>query len=379
MPRVASTLAHLPPETLKWARESTGYSTRDAADKLGLWRWQIEAAELGESLLTLRQAETLAKFYERPLAALFLPSPPAEEPQEAQFRRLPGAPEPPWPPDIVKLIRRVRRRQVAADEILDALEEPPAWVATARQVSRYERASLASKMRELLGVALSEQLMWNDPDGYTGLRAWVDAVEALGVFVMQHGAPVSVMRGFAAVHPTVPGIVVNSKDDARARAFTVVHELGHLALASTGARVGPAMEAWCEEFAGNVLMPAGALSDQFNRTSGSAEQRIDQLALAFGVTPLAAAVRVARTGLLSQTAADVVIDMIRARPARVRSSGGNFYRNKITWLGPRFVRLVLEAADSQAVTLSGAAGLLEAKVNQFQRLRETLDQRAEFG
>lgn len=380
MPRVASTLAHLPPATLKWARESTGYSTREAADRLGVYRWQLEAAEHGDDLLTLRQAEKLAAFYGRPLAALFLPSPPHEEPQEAQFRRLPGAPEPPWPPEMVKLIRRVRQRQEAADEILDTLEEAPDWPHIAQWLSTFHPDRLASELRDRLGVSLEAQLGWNDPQGYSGLRAWVDAVEALGVLVMQHvGVPVDLMRGFAAVHARVPIIVVNSKDDPRARAFTVIHELGHLALAATGSRTGQETEAWCNEFAGNVLMPATALSDEFARTVGDNEHRIYQLALRFGVTPLAAATRVKRSGLLPEDAAEALIAAIRARPPRERSGGGNFYRNIVTWLGPSFVRLVLEGADSQAVTLSSAAGLLGTKVNQFQRLRETLDQRAEFG
>jgi hypothetical protein len=43
--------------------------------------------------------------YGRPLAALFLPEPPEEAPQEAQFRRLPGAPAPPWPPAMHLLAR----------------------------------------------------------------------------------------------------------------------------------------------------------------------------------------------------------------------------------------------------------------------------------
>jgi hypothetical protein len=56
--------------------------------------------EAGNELMTLRQAETAADVYDRPLAALFLPAPPEEEPQDVQFRRLPGAPEPPWGPEI---------------------------------------------------------------------------------------------------------------------------------------------------------------------------------------------------------------------------------------------------------------------------------------
>ena len=381
MPLMASsTFAHLSPETLRWARESTGYTTRDAADKLGVYRWEIEAAEQGDNLLTLRQAEALAEFYGRPLGALFLPTPPSEEPPAAQFRRLPGAPPPPWPPAMHKLIRRVRERQEAADELSDALDEPLRWAQVAAQLTGVARGTLPEQVRELLGVSVAEQRGWNDREGYRGLRAWVDAVEACGVLVMQDGSmPVPTMRGFAAIHSTVPAIVVNTKDDARARVFTLIHELGHLVLAATGSQVGPETETWCDEFAGQLLMPLSDLSEVFRFTSGSIEQRVDQVAHEFGVTPLAAAVRLARTELMPQWKADSVIETITGRPPRQRSSGGDYYRNKVTWLGPSFVRLVLDAVDGQVVTLSSAAGLLGAKVNHFQRLRETVDSRAEFG
>lgn len=80
------TVAHIEPCVLRWARESAGFSTREAADAIGIERWQLELIEDGGELLTLRQAEKAADLFGRPLAALFVPGPPQEEPQEQQFR-----------------------------------------------------------------------------------------------------------------------------------------------------------------------------------------------------------------------------------------------------------------------------------------------------
>lgn len=368
------------PEVLRWARESVGYSAQEAASKLGIFTWQLEAAEDGIELLTLPQVEQAAELYDRPLAALFRPSPPHEEPPEAQFRRLPGAPEPPWPPEMHRLARRVRQRQAAADELYDLLDETPPWPETARQLSRVGHDDLATVARRRLGISVDEQASWQDSSGYAPLRAWVDAVEAQGVLVMQDGSmPLATMRGFASMHDSVPAVIVNTKDDPRARAFSIIHELGHLALAATGALVGSHTEAWCNEFAGDVLMPLDALREALVMSDGTDLELTGAVALRFGVTPLAAAVRIARAGLVGRDRASQLIAALRRRPRRERSPGGNYYRNKITWLGPAFARLVLEAADAQALTLSNAAGLLEAKVDHFQKLRETLDRRAEFG
>jgi Zn-dependent peptidase ImmA (M78 family)/DNA-binding XRE family transcriptional regulator len=377
---VATTLAHVTPEVLRWARESIGYTLDQAAARIGVNPEKLENAERGDIQLTLRQAERAADVYERPLAALFLPEAPAEEPQEAQFRRLPGAPPPPWPPEMQALARRIRARQDAAAELYETLDDEPPWGEVVAEQFQVDDYLLATTARTVLGLRLAEQERWRDTSGYTPLRRWVEEVERLGVLVMQDGSmPVEVMRGFAAVHPTVPAIVVNTQDDPRARAWTVVHELGHLIRTALGLPDGPETEDWCEEFAGEVIMPTRWLDRVVQQLPGrDALAKVDEVALIFGVTPLAAAVRIARNQLMPRDEIEAVIAAIRRRPPRGKGGGGNYYRTKITRLGPGFIRLVFNAVDGQALTLSNAAGLLEAKVNNFDTLRRTLETRAEF-
>jgi Zn-dependent peptidase ImmA (M78 family) len=374
---VTSTLAHVTPHVLRWARESVGYDVDAAADKIGVKTEKLEGAESGDLLLTLRQAERAAAVYHRPLAALFMSEPPIEDPQQAQFRRLPGAPQPPWPPEMQLLARRVHDRQEAAVELYDALDEEPPWVSVANDLARVGDAA-PEFVRQLLRIGFDEQTEWHDQSGYTALRAWVDAVESLGVLVMQDGSlPVEMMRGFAAPHAQAPLIVVNTQDDARARAFTIIHELGHLSLAATGRRVGSDTERWCDEFAGEVIMPRGWLQDVLGEFRGRDPlDAIDALALRFGVTPYAAAVRVARSDLWDQSIIDGVIQAIRDRPAHDRGGGGNYYWTQIGRLGPSFIRLVFTALDGQAITYPVASSFLEGvKVSNFDKLREYLTRR----
>lgn len=375
--------AYVTPLALKWARESIGYTLEAAAEKIGVKPAKLAQAEHGEVHLTMRQAEKAAGVYQRPLAALFLPEPPQEEPQEAQFRRLPGAPRPPWPPEMRALARRIRTRQDEAAELYEALEEEPPWVSVEIEyVDDTER--FATRARNVLGVGLDEQHSWHDQTGYAALRAWTDSVEALGALVTQDGTlALDVMRGFASTHPTVPAIVVNTKDDARARAFTIVHELGHLLRAKAGRPVGPTLEAWCNDFAAGVLMPEGAFIGDFERARRpDLLQTVDALALSYGVTPLASAVRVARLQLAPEADVDSVLDRIRLRSAaapRSEGGGGNYYLTKVARLGPSFVQLVFSALDNQALSYPAAAGLLGVKVNHFDKLRERVVERAGGG
>lgn len=162
------TLAYVTPEVLLWARESAGYSVEDAANAIDLSWSELETVEQGYDLLTLRQAEKLATLYGRPLATLFLSEPPAEEPQDTQFRRLPGAPAPPWPAAMRLLARRIRERQDSAIELYDALDEEPPWTTRATDFVARDRASLPRVAREVFGIGRDEQTGWSEK--YAPLR-----------------------------------------------------------------------------------------------------------------------------------------------------------------------------------------------------------------
>lgn len=197
---------------------------------------------------------------------------------------------------------------------------------------------------------------------------------------MQDGSmPVEDMRRFASIDSAVSVVVANTKDDPRARAFTVIHEFGHLVLVANGVPPDRHTERWCNEFAGDGLMPADWLAEAFRESAApSLLGRIEQVARTFSVTPLSAAVRVHASGLVAPRDGDDVINEIRSRawqPAPARS-GEDYYLNQIAGLGPRFIHLVFSALDDQAVTYPVASILLAGvKVNHFERLRDQLARR----
>lgn len=334
---------------------------------------QLERAEQGGAHLTLRQAELAAHAYGRPLAALFLAEPPKAEPAEAQFRRLPGSPGPPWGHEMRVLARRVRERQDAAVELYELLEESPPWQSVEIEYTA-DPVALGARLRTVLEINLPEQRAWRDRTGYRPLREWVRAVGDLGVLAMQDGSmSVEELRGFASIHDSVPAIVANTNDDPRARAFTVIHELGHLLRARAGHDPLSTDEEWCNDLASSVLMPRDAFTDDFDRQAGRLLTVVDELALLYGTTPKAAAVRVARLRFVSQDAIDEVLGSIeeRASGAAERSSkGGNYYSTMVGRLEPAFIGLVFAAVDGQELSYPVAAGLLGVKVNNFAKLRE---------
>lgn len=86
----ASIPAEVTPSVLEWARKEAGLPPERVAKRTGVSPERLLAWERGEAKPTVRQAQTLAKFYHRSLSAFFLPQPPSLPPLAAEYRRLPG-------------------------------------------------------------------------------------------------------------------------------------------------------------------------------------------------------------------------------------------------------------------------------------------------
>ena len=174
------------------------------------------------------------------------------------------------------------------------------------------------------------------------------------------------MRGFAAPHARVPAIVLNSKDNVRARAFTLFHEVAHL--------FGPAdmTEERADAFSAHVLMPRDAFRHSFAQSVATQLlEKIDAISRLYGVTSDAAAVRVGWLGLAPWDEIQPVREEISRRVYRP-GRGGDHYRNVIARLGPGFVSRVLTAVRESAISELAAARLLGVRVDGLSAVREQL-------
>jgi Zn-dependent peptidase ImmA (M78 family) len=359
--------AYTTPEVLRWARETAAISVPDAARRAQVKPEKLAAAEQGDDFLTLRQARLLAEAYGRSLATLFRREPPDEPSIEARFRRLRDAPPPPWSPELIKLERAIGERQDAAVDIYAALGDPPPWQEAADRLGVAQRLPGPDAVRELLGLQPPALRAHDRRDRWHSRRVVVRAVEWAGILVIRQPVPDQGVRGFLAPHPDVPAIFVNSRDDPRSQAFTVIHEFAHLLLATAGQQE-PSEEAWCEQYAGELLMPDAEFRAQFRayRSQSPIDLAI-ALGYQFGVTPLAAAVRARRLDLFGPGELDTVKNRRTEEPEP--ASGGDGNRNKVARLSPTFTDLVLAAAASSTITLAEASRLLRTRVDDFDKLR----------
>ena len=97
------------PEMLKWARESTGMDLDKAAEFTKVARSKLESYESGTATPTLKQAQNLAKKYNRPFAYFYWDNPPNDPPPPKDFRV--GKKKTPLGPAAIFMIRAAQERQ----------------------------------------------------------------------------------------------------------------------------------------------------------------------------------------------------------------------------------------------------------------------------
>ena len=100
--------AYITPNVLKWARESARMSEEVACAKVSVSSEKLKEWENGDSLPTIRQAQTLAKAYKRPFALLFLPEIPRDFQPLQDFRKSGSKP---FNTSSIFIIRETQQKQ----------------------------------------------------------------------------------------------------------------------------------------------------------------------------------------------------------------------------------------------------------------------------
>lgn len=386
---MATELAPVTPSVMLWARESIGASLEDAAKRANVSVERIIAWEAGDAEPTVAKLRDLAKLYQRPFSVFFLAEPPTRFDVMRDFRRLPDQDDHTWSRPLHKVYRRALDQQEVAIELMeDEGTEPRSLVpAVTIEWSPEEAGALA---REALAVSLEQQFSWRKPEN--SFAGWLQAVEALGVFVLRTSdVSTKEMRGFS-ITGAVPVIVVNALDWPRGQVFTLLHEFAHLMLREGGlcdlheptSRAAKRIETWCNAVAAATLIPAAAFLD--NEVVGPPGVRewddavLSQLSTRWGASQEAIVRRLVTLGRASeafyrikrrqyQQAYDAQRAEEQARRRESTSQGGPPpYRMAIRDRGRPYVRMVLDAYHRDVLSPSSTSQLLSLKLKHLQAL-----------
>lgn len=386
------------PAILAWARETAGLSVEEAAERLGLSNSarssaieKLSALESGDELPTRNQLLKFASTYRRPLTTFYMHEPPVVEKRGEDFRTLAG-PVPAQETALLDaLLRDIRARHDMVRSIIEDDDEFErlSFVGSVRINENVESA--ANKMKATLGIAGDRELRRGKttPDElFAELRS---RVERVGVFVLlagnlgTHHSNISekVFRGFAIADNLAPFIVINDQDAKAARSFTLIHELAHVFVGSTGISGAPStveprtplarVERFCNDVAGEFLLPRSVLPDT-GRIDDAQEvlETASSVADVWKVSESMVAYRLWQAGRMSGETYAEVASLYAARwqafrernreQAREDERGGpSYYTVRRHRLGTALLSLVGRTLRANEVTHTKAAKMLGVK------------------
>ncbi|TFB44913.1 ImmA/IrrE family metallo-endopeptidase [Pseudomonas sp. F01002] len=354
------------PSLLTWSRERAGLSTEQVAKKLPVKPDRVEEWEAGETKPTFLQAQKWASLAHVPFGFLFLQQPPVEQLPLPDLRTVGGvAPQRPSL-ELLDTVRDSIRKQDWYLEYLQHQEHQP-LVFVGRFNSRSQVAEVVDDIRRILGV--NPDVARLDYDKYS--RALIEAAEAAGILVMRSGIAlgnthrkleVSEFRGFAISNAYVPVVFVNSSDAPTARLFTLLHELAHIWIGSSGVSDGNTAngrdeERFCNAVAGEFLAPEAQFRALWD-ADVNWEDNLAPLATRFHISKLAIGRRALDLEYINQAQYSAYYRIILKAFQDKEGGAGDYYRNSTAKNSPRLSKAVLTEAMSGRMLLRDAGHLL---------------------
>ena len=405
----ATRAENINPSMLTWARETASLSVEDAARRVGLQHsaretatQKLEALERGDRKPTRKQLLKIATTYRRPLTAFYLARPPVPGKRGEDFRTSAGTVSREEAALLDALLRDIHVRQDMAKSILED-DEPTRrldFVGSIRVTTHVKEAvQTIQRTLDIGGVDIRQWGKKSTGNLFSSLRA---RIEQIGAFVLligdlgSHHTRISsqAFRGFAIADDIAPFIVINDQDAKSAWPFTLIHELTHIFLGSTGVSNVPSavtqetslarVEQFCNDVAGEFLLPEHSLPQIADSNSpDSAASAISEIATARGVSEPMVAYRYWRLGRIDE---QIYKNLVRMYAARFRAmkearrnlnqeqeSGPSYYTVRRHRLGTALMGLVGRTLRANELTHTKAARILGVKASCVEQLLTGFD------
>ena len=378
------------PKILAWARDTAGLTVDQAAHALQFQdtrdrsaAQRLMALEMGEEQPSRSVLLRMSKAYRRALLVFYLAQPPRMGDRGQDFRTVPGGTPPEYSPLLDALIRDIRGRQTAVHGLMEETDAPPVdFIGTATMNARPE--NLAHRITDRLQFSLDE--FRRQPDVNRAFGYLREKIEAVGVYVLLLGnlgsrhtnISVDVFRGFAIADRIAPFIVINDQDAQAAWSFTVLHEMAHLWLGTTGissTSTEARIEKYCNDIAGDILLPTAeirALADLRRATVNELINLISPFANARKISRAMVAYKLLRADAIDERTWREVADRLREEWLETRrrqaqeetpaSPGGpSYYVVKRHRLGNALLDIIRRSLTEGIISPTKAAQVLGVK------------------
>lgn len=363
---------------MTWARDSMGFSRKEAALKLKVTEAMLTKWETGHQRPKLTEIEKMAKVYQRPLAMFLFSSPPVEPSVPSDYRTAMSEPLKPLTPGTRVVIRKARGLLASAIELQKELRIET--IPFTLKASMHDNPELvAATVRQ--DILRGNFNITSISDSQGALRLWKSQLEYAGIFIFQLSISQKEIKGFSFIEDGIPVIVINKSDELNSRIFSLFHELGHILLGDCGicnmleAEHATAIEKLCNHFAGAFLVPERKLlSHKIVTGHGTSfiwdNNELKEIAGHFKVSK---EVILRRLLTLGKTTTPVY-QQWRADQMKVFIPYGKKRADKVKSIveerGIKYVSMVFDAFEKSKINTLEMAEYLDVRTNQLSRVEE---------
>ncbi|HTR38554.1 MAG TPA: XRE family transcriptional regulator [Bryobacteraceae bacterium] len=376
---MSATPAFISPSVLRWARQRSGLSVDELAQRVNTRPDRLTAWEQGDRRPSIRQAEHVAGALHIPFGYLFLSEPPNETLPIADFRSgtqfkgsMPSA-------DLIDVLNDAIIKQQWYREFLR--EENRARVPFVGQFrDSTDSIRIARSIRETIGISTAVRGEASNWEGF--LSEIVKRSEAIGILVLKSGIvggnphrrlKPEEFRGFTINDEFAPLIFVNGADARAAQIFTLAHELAHIWIGQSGVSdekmnritdvLDSRVEVLCDHIAAEVLVPSEEFKSHWDQQL-SVEMNIQVVSRHFKVSRLVALRRGFDLGKIDREAFLREYKTVEGqyRLQEEEREGGNFFPTLFVRNSATFTRTVIGAVNDGHALYREAAQLLNVKV-----------------
>ena len=392
------------PEMLAWARQEIGISLDQASKKIGLKNTKnisaaekLQAFENGEKFPTRKQLFRIAKVFRRPLVTFYLETPPIKDNRNKDFRLTNDYITQQDRGILEVLVRNIRARQDMVAQIIIE-EDNPGSLEFIKSINISESQDIAvDKIQKVLNLTENRPKFKNAPRKlFKELR---DRVQKLGIFVLlaedygpfKSSVSERIFRGLAISDSIAPFIVINRHDIEPAWSFTLIHELVHLFLGSTGisGELNPEIrnptERFCDEIAGKILLSDSDLKNiEIGQSLPEIRQTINNISIDYSVSKNMVAYRLQQNKYITANQYGALAkeftrkwreqkEQEKIRLKKKETKGGpSYYILQRYRLGSPLVELVGRNLRNGTLSHSKAATILGTKIGSVEPLLEKM-------
>lgn len=368
------------PEMLTWARNRSRFSTAALAKRLNITEEKLYQWESGDRNITFIQAQKFATATAIPFGFLFLPNPPTESLPIPDLRTVKGQHHKDPSPELRDIVHQVIKKQAWYKDYLISQDARKLGFVGSHSL-KSSVSSVVKSIRDTLNISRPQTGSWE-----TYQRNLIQSAENTGILVMRSGIvasntrrklKVSEFRGFAISDNIAPVVFINSSDAPTARLFTLIHELAHIWIGSSGisdiASQHAKEESFCNAVAGEFLVPKTEFLKLWKKED-TFLANISKLTKDFHVSKLVLAKRALDCNLIDRDTYNNFYKSETDAFKNKKEGGGNFYTTATAKNSHLLSRAVVAEAFSGRLLLRDASGLLNIAPNKLKDFARRLDQ-----